>query len=186
MLKEKSYTLKSVCPMLMHNGQTADPTNAFAKAMKIISGKRAKTEADHEELARLEFLAGLYMAKGGPCIPPQNLRGMLIYAARKRKEGKLAEAGVFVTDNMLLEYDGPRDPDELWKDGRFTDRRLVVVNRARIARTRPVFDEWQGVAKVFYDDDVLSEHQLDEWLIIAGSIIGLGDYRPQYGRFEVV
>jgi hypothetical protein len=186
MLKEKEYTLKSVCPMLMHNGQMADPANVFAKAMKATSGKRAKTDADYEEMARLEFLGGLYMGKSGPVIPPQNVRGMLIRAARKRKEGKQAEAGVFILNNAVLEYNGPTDADALWEEESFRHRAIVVVGRARVARTHPIFEEWQAKVKVTYDDELVNERQLDEWFEIAGSIIGLGDWRPQFGRFEVV
>ena len=186
MLKEKEYHLKSVCPMLQHNGQTADPINPFAKSIKAISGKRSKTDADHDELARLSFLGGLYMDEDGPVIPPQNIRGMLIRAARKRKEGKLAEAGIFILDNSYLEYDGPRNADALWEDESFRHRSIVVVSRSRVPRTRPIFNEWEAKVKVNYDDDVLNESQLDEWFAIAGSIIGQGDYRPQYGRFMIV
>lgn len=190
MLKEKEYHLKSVGPMLMHNGHLADPTNKFAKAMKTISGKRAKTEADFEELARLEFLGGLYMGKNGaglvPVIPPQNVRGMLIRAARKRKEGKQAEAGIFILDNSYLEYEGPKDADALWEDESYRHRAIVVVGRNRVARTRPMFPEWEAKVKVTYDDEVVSESQLDEWFDIAGHIIGLGDWRPQFGRFEII
>jgi len=190
MLQEKSYQLKSVCPLLMHNGQLADPLNDFTIAMKAVSGKRNKTPADHQEMGRIEFLGGLYMGQNGkgiaPVIPPQNIRGMLIRAARKRKEGKLAESGLFIMDNTFLEYEGPTDPDEMWEDGRFTDRRMVVVSRSRIARTRPVFDEWEATVDVTYDDEIISESMLDEWFQIAGHIIGQGDNRPQNGRFEVV
>ena len=160
--------------------------NVFSKALKAITGKRAKTDADYEEMARIEFLGGLYMGKDGPVIPPQNIRGMLIRAARKRKEGKLAEAGIFILDNSPLEYDGPRDADGLWEEESFRDRQIVVVGRNRVARTRPIFNEWEAKVKVTYDDDVLNESQLDEWFQIAGSIIGHGDYRPQYGRFEAL
>jgi hypothetical protein len=188
MLQEKEYHLKSVCPMLVHNGQLADPMNGFAKALKVITGKRSKTDADYEEMARIEFLGGLYMGEpeDGPVIPPANIRGMLIRAARKRKEGKLAEAGIFILDNSPLIYEGPRDADSLWEDESFRDRQIVVVGRNRVARTRPIFNEWAANVKVTYDDDVLNEAQLDEWFQIAGSIIGQGDYRPQYGRFEVL
>jgi hypothetical protein len=153
--------------------------------MKAISGKRSKTEADFDELARLEFLGGLYMGKNGPVIPPQNIRGMLIVAARKRREGKLAEAGVFVMNNTELEYDGPKDADSLWEDESFRHRAIVRVRNNRVARTRPIFNEWEAKVKVTYDDDVLNESQLDEWFEISGSIIGQGDWRPLFGRFEV-
>ena len=186
MLQEKEYHLKSVCPMLQHNGQLADPLNAFSKALKAITGKRSKTDADYLEMAHVEFLGGLYMGEDGPVIPPQNVRGMLIRAARKRKEGKLCEAGVFILNNSSLEYDGPREADALWEDESFRNRAIVVVGRNRVARTRPIFNEWASKVKVTYDDDVLNEGQLDEWFRIAGSIIGQGDNRPLYGRFIVV
>lgn len=182
MLQEKEYTLKSNGPMLMHNGH---PLNPITQAMKKLSAKRAKTEADYLELSRLEFLGGLYMGEEGPIIPAANIRGMLIRAARKRKEGKLAESGLFVLEHPYLEYDGPRHPDAMWEDGRFKHEALVVVSRSRIVRTRPIFNEWKLTIKLTYDDQVLNEQQLDEWINIAGHIIGLGDWRPQYGRFSV-
>lgn len=186
MLQEKEYTLKSLCPMIMHNAQLADPMNDFSKAMKAISGKRAKTEADHMEMSHIEFLGGLYMGNDGPVIPPQNVRKMLIEAARKRKEGKLAEAGIFVLDAFPLIYDGPRNADALWEAESFRDRRIVVVGRNRIVRTRPIFNEWQSKVKILFDDDVLNQGHLDSWFEIAGNIIGLNEMRPQYGRFEVM
>ena len=190
MLQEKEYRLKSLCPMLQHNGQLADPMNPFTIALKKVSGKRAKTEADHMEMARIEFLGGLYMGQNGdgimPVIPPQNIRGMLIRAARKRKEGKLAESGLFIMDKSILEYEGPKEPDDLWADESFRHRALVVIGRSRVARTRPIFHDWEATVKVTFDDEIINEAQLDEWFEIAGHIIGQGDWRPQYGRFEVI
>ena len=48
----KSVKLKfvGVSPLLMHNSQTVDPTNKFARALKEISGKRKKVDADYENL----------------------------------------------------------------------------------------------------------------------------------------
>ena len=47
---------QGVSPLLCHNGQTADPRNAYSKAIKAISGKRKKTDSDYDEMARLEWL----------------------------------------------------------------------------------------------------------------------------------
>jgi len=186
MLQEKEYHLKSVSPLLMHNGQLADPLNPFVKAMKIISGKRKKTDADLEELARLEFLGGLYMDKNGPIIIAPAIRGMIVKAAKNRREGQLALSGVFTVKNASLQYDGPRDADALWTDGGFTDRAIVRVGTSRVVRTRPIFREWEAVISVMYDDEVVSERQLDEWVGAGGSIAGFYEMRPQLGRFEVV
>jgi hypothetical protein len=183
--KEITYQLTASSPLLMHNGQLANPLNKFARAMKQISSKRAKTDADHEELAHLEFLGGLYINGNGPCLPASNIQAMIINAARKRKEGKLAEAGIVVDAHTDLEYDGPREPEELWQVEQFRDMAMVRVQRSRIVRTRPIFNEWSATITVSYEDSICNDRQLDDWMQIAGTQVGFGDRRPQYGRFDV-
>lgn len=180
-----TYKLTADAPMLVHNGQTADPLNKWAKAMKAVSGKRKKTDADYEELARLEFMAGLYMGKDGPVIPAANIDSMVINAARKNREGKLAQSGAFCMKDVPMQYDGPRTADELWQDDRFRHVAIVRVQSARIARTRPVFRDWSATVEISYEDSVVNKAQLDAWMQIAGTQIGLGDWRPQHGRFSV-
>lgn len=59
----KTYKVKLIgeTPVMLNNDQTADPLNPIAKEMKKISSKRAKTEADHYELSKLEWFGGLYL-----------------------------------------------------------------------------------------------------------------------------
>jgi hypothetical protein len=181
--QELIYHLKSSAPLIMHNGQTADPLNKWSKAIKQISGKRNKTDADHEELARLAFIASLYLSEDGPIIPANNIESMLNDAAKKTREGKIAKAGVFCIEHARLEYDGPRTADELWADELFRDSRLVRVSTARIVRTRPIFHKWTLMVKLNIEDTVTNPQRVDDWMFIAGTQIGLGDFRPQYGRF---
>ena len=177
------YRLTSDCPMLVHNGQTADPLNKWAKAMKAVSSKRKKTDADYEELARLEFMAGLYMGKDGPVIPAANIDSMIINAAKKDREGPLAKSGAFCLSDASLEYDGPRTADELWKIEEFRHVAIVRVQTARVARTRPVFNEWAATVTMQIEDSVVNVAQVDRWFHIAGTQVGQGDWRPQHGRF---
>ena len=51
-------TIKGVSPLLLHNGQTANPLNKYARQLKAVSGKRNKTDEDFEAMAKIEFLAG--------------------------------------------------------------------------------------------------------------------------------
>lgn len=178
-----TYRLKSDCPMLQHNGQTADPTNRWSKAMKAVSGKRKKTDADYEELARIEFMAALLMGPEGPVIPSHYIDAALTGAAKKNREGPLAKSGVFCLKDASLEYEGPRTADELWADNRFRHVAIVRVQSARVARTRPVFNEWQANVTLQIEDSVVNVRQVDDWFQIAGTQIGLGDWRPQHGRF---
>lgn len=181
--KKIQYKLQSTCDMIMHSGQTADPLNQHAKALKQVSSKRAKTEADHIEMARIEFIAGLYMNKLGPVIPSGNIDAMLLAAAKKSKEGNFAKSGVFCAEHAQLEYDGPRDAKEMWELDDFRFAALVRVGMARVMRMRPIFKEWSAIVTLNVDSSTINQDRVDEWFTVAGSVIGLGDWRPQHGRF---
>ncbi len=179
------YQLTSVCPMLMHNGQLANPANKWAKLMKQISSKRAKTDADHEEMARIEFLGGLYLNEQGPVIPANVIDATLTNAARKMKEGQLAKSGLFCVAHATLVYDGPRTANLLWADERFRDQQIVKVNgKSSILRTRPIFSQWQTTVELSIEDGVINPARVTDWMHIAGTLIGFLDWRPRYGRFE--
>lgn len=184
--EEVTYKLTSSAPLLMHNGQTADPLNRWAKAIKQVSSKRIKTDADYEEMARLEFLAGLYMSESGPVLPPNMIDSMLVFAAKKSKEGQIAKGGVFCLNAASLEYVGPRTANELWESDDFRFSAIVRVGTSRVARTRPIFKEWSASVRLHVESTVVNIARIDEWMRIAGTQIGLGDWRPQYGRFTAV
>ena len=188
MYKTIKFHVQGVAPLLMHNCRLANPREPFTRAMKAITGKgKNKTDADNEELSRLEFFGGLYAnEKGAPCIPGERIEGMICEAARKTKKGKDAKAGIISDGLWELIYDGPKDAEKLWADGRFVDVRGPGVNKARIMRTRPRFDAWKLKFEVSYNPEVVNERELKEWVAKAGEIVGLCDYRPRYGRFVFV
>lgn len=70
----------------------------------------------------------------------------------------------------------------------FEDKRRMVVNRSGITRTSPGFKA--GWEATFDFDMILPEYVSDEMfleaLTLAGRVIGLAQYRPTYGRFQVV
>ncbi|WP_245293458.1 hypothetical protein [Methylobacterium sp. CCH5-D2] len=178
-----NFRLTGVSGLVMHNGQLANPLNPFAKALKAVSGKRAKTDADFEEMARIEFLGGLYVGEDGPCIPGELIEATLISAAKKVKRGPQAKAGILSDGNHPILYDGPRNPDALWAEERFRLVAGVKVGQARIMRTRPIFREWSADVFVDFMPDALNASEVEQMMRTAGSVIGLGDWRPRFGRF---
>ena len=88
-----SLTLRGRNQILLHNGQTADPRNRYAKDMKAISSKRKKVDADFDQMARIEWFAGLYVGdyqKDGntyatTTIPAHVIEGTIIGGAKKSK-----------------------------------------------------------------------------------------------------
>lgn len=180
-----SFKITGVAPLLMHNGQLADPTNPHSRSIAEVTGKRKKTDADHVEMGRREFFGSLYLMGGEPCIPGEMLEAALIKGAMKEKRGPQAKAGLLVENNVRLDYDGPRDPKVLWADERFRLRVAVKIKQAKVMRTRPRFDGWSAVVEMKFLPSMLNERELRGFLVTAGEQIGIGDWRPRFGRFSV-
>lgn len=178
-------SIDGTTPLLMHNSRLSDPLDPVAKALKRISGKRQKTDEDYLEMARIEHAGGLYHdTELGPYIPGENLTACLVKAARLSSRGPKIEQGVFIeTMRAPLVYEGKRDVDGLWADENFRHRASVKVGQQRVMRTRPYFRQWECWADGIYDSSVINLADLAEIAVTAGARIGLGDWRPRYGRF---
>ena len=173
--------------LLMHNARLADPLDPITKEKAKVSSKRKKTEEDQELLSHLEWQGGLYWHDAvGPYLPGDNVFKSLIEAARKSKDGKRVEQGLLITtDQNPLVYDGPRALDGLWEDKRFVHRCTVKQQMSRIVRTRPIFHSWRTQVEGRFDDSVLNAEDVESFAEIAGKYIGVGDWRPKHGRFDV-
>jgi hypothetical protein len=181
---------QGVSPLLCHNGQTADPRNVYSKAIKAISGKRKKTDSDYDEMARLEWLAGLYRIDGDLVIPDYVIESTMIGGAKKSKRGPQAKCGLFFTEHAPLLFEGKPDViddetlAEMFASGNFTHTIGVKVGMAKVMRTRPMFRHWSINATAQYDPDVLNLGDVAEMASDAGKLVGLGDWRPKHGRFN--
>lgn len=179
--------IEGIAPLVMHNGRLANPRDSYAKRLKEISGKRKKVDSDYEDMAQIEFEGGLYLnADSKPCIPAPVIESMLVEGAKMQRKGKAVKAGIFCPEqNYALKYKGPKTVEELWNDDRFVLEALVRVSTSRIVRTRPQFPDWSLTFDVFYNDTVLNKKDVDSILADAGQFVGLCDWRPRNGRFDV-
>lgn len=76
------------------------------------------------------------------------------------------------------------------------DSRSVVIQRSRVIRNRPRFDNWNAkfIINVLdpetwidvYDKTYGGGANIRDILIAAGKFKGICDFRPRFGRFEVV
>jgi len=183
-------TILGESPLLCHNGQTADPRNTYSKAIKAVSGKRKKTDADYEEMARLEWLAGIYRFRDDLVIPDYVLEAVFINGAKKSKRGPQAKCGLFFTEHASLVFPGKPEIinddtlGEMFTSGEFTHTVGVKVGMAKVMRTRPMFRSWSLFATAQFDPDVLNLRDIEEIANDAGKLVGLGDWRPKHGRFN--
>ena len=179
--------------IILHNGRTADPLDEYAKALKSVTSKTKKTDADHEQMALLEFLAGFYVVDGDLVLPDHVIEASMVAGAKKTKSGPKAKAGVFVMGNPSLQFSGRPDVPtfttavlaKLFSEGQHHLSSRVTVNGKRVIRTRPYLRDWSCVVDLEYDEEFVNREQVIGFLRDAGRQVGLCDWRPKYGRFDV-
>lgn len=183
-MKHLQVKITGISPLLMHSDRFANPLDPATKAHKELTGKRKKTDADHEAIAKSEWMGSLYHDPAvGPYIPGQNLDATLQEAAKLQKLGKkFKQAVMVIEDQVPLIYTGPRDPEALFAAG-FLDVRGVKVAMAKLMRCRPKFNQWAAQFTVAFNEDVLNTEEVLKAINDAGSLIGVCDYRPRFGKF---
>jgi hypothetical protein len=178
--------LVGIAPMLQHNEILVDAMNPLVRVHKQLTTKRRKTEADLEAIKKSEWTLGMYREDDRPCVPVDWLLATIKEGARKNKLGKQAQSGIFpVCASFPLEYDGPKDLEGMWQSERFLDYRGIRNQAAKVMRARPRFDRWSVSVRLDVSEPVISCEDVITALKIAGATIGIGDYRPRFGRFAV-
>lgn len=174
-------------PLLMHSDLLANPLHPDTKAHKALTAKRKKTDEDHEAIAHSEFISGCYWNEhDGFHVPGQNFDAAFLAGAKLSKMGTHWKRGaVVVTDQAKLLFDGPKTPEALWNDRRFVDCRGVKVGTAKVMRYRAIFMEWATTVDVALNPEVLDVSEAKKAIMDAGRLIGVCEYRPRFGRFEV-
>jgi hypothetical protein len=183
-MKQLKVRISGISPLLMHSDRFANPLDKATKAHKELTGKRKKTDSDHEAIAKSEWNGSLYHRDDmGPYIPGQNLDATLQEAAKLQKLGKKFKQAVMVVENEVpLIYKGPRDREGLFDAG-FFDVRGVKVSMAKLMRCRPKFNEWAAEFTVAFNEEVLNSEEVKKAIHDAGQLVGVCDYRPRFGKF---
>ncbi len=170
-----AVTISGLAPILFHRWNV-EAVETKAKAAK---GSAAKKSDDVESY--------LYRNDDGEiCLPGEYLRQAIIHAAKFKQDPRSPRKSAMdlfkaaVISLTPLASMGVTEPD-------FLDRRRVMVQRNGITRTRPAMKEgWRAEIDLMvnlpeYVPPILLRQVLDD----AGRLIGVGDFRPTYGRFAV-
>ena len=192
MFTQYRIKIKGLSPIIHHNGAAGLDAGSPANIEKASLTKKKGTNRTNVEVSRIQELEceiALYVtADGKPTIPAAALRACIETGARKLKQGPQVREGLLVHKVEEFIYDHAKlgsTVAELSKSTQFVVP--VVVQRARVLRTRPKFDDWAVVFTIEVDDELIDKQQLETWLDIAGRRIGLCDWRPEksgsFGRF---
>ena len=202
-MKELKIKLVGQSPLITHNIRLANPLGEYAQAMKSLTGKRNKTDADLKEIAKLEWEGGLYLEDGVVVMPAKCLNSCFFEGAKKKKNGpKWRTGAILPSEHYPMEYNGAKinisvngdipNPDLDKYYSNFNDQRMVRVGTGQILRTRPLFLGWSVPdVGIMYDENILDKRTLLQICEDAGYLVGLCEMRPgskgggTYGRFIV-
>jgi hypothetical protein len=190
-MEQVTVKIVGTSPLMMHNGRLVNPLDPIVKEMKKITSKTKKTDEDYDQLARLEFIGGLYYdSKIGPYIPANCLWATIRAGARLQKKGPAVERGLMMVGSMFpLSYTGTRKSTEMYDAG-FADIRNAKPPGAsgQVMRCRPKFDPpWSVAFDMTFDGAQMASDELRYWTEQAGLLLGLCDGRKGLGmgRFTV-
>lgn len=171
--------------ILLHRWQS-DSVEAKSKAAK---GSRAKKTDDLESYVwRNE--------EGNMCLPGHYVRGSLIdprngaakYQQDPRSSRKSAldlfKAGVIALTDLAVLTKADGSIAEHWE---YVDRRRVTVHGAGVTRERPALTAgWSAeVEFMILLPQYIDQSLFRRTLVDAGRLVGVGDFRPTFGRFSI-
>ena len=188
-MKNLKVTWKGTSPLIMHSCQCVNPLHPISVELKKYTSKKKKTEDDLKKISDLEWESGAYWKEGlGLYIPAENVRATLVNGAKEIRKGTDIQKYVDILDLYIpFNYGENLTKQELIDSYEYRDTRPMTVNRAKVMRTRPRFDQWNITFKMRYDETKIDLDVIMMSLKNAGNYIGLCDSNKYgYGRFVVI
>jgi hypothetical protein len=188
-MKRIEVSLAGVTPLLM-NRMSDD------QLLALHAGDRRKFKSRREP--REEATRKVYQTRDGdPYLPTENLMACLISAGMYIKlDGKRQMStkqstllpGFLTIEDAYLPLVNNEESPAAWE---------VDMRQGRnpnggeaVCVIRPRFDQWAFKTSFLIDGESIGEDVIRELVDIAGSRIGIGDFRPQrrgvFGKFKVV
>lgn len=160
-------------PLLMHN-----PESMLQESKPKLTTEKYDAKDEAEKNAYKLPSGELY-------IPSRALFKAIINGASFKKAGKYSAKGVLSGNIRIEPYKillGTKKYE--------IDLQTVVIQNARIVRSRPRLDKWRAKFNIIYNEQFIGNPEIiKSCLIDAGSRIGILEYRPQkggnFGTFKI-
>ena len=127
------------------------------------------------------------------CLPSEYLRMSIVNAAKFRQDPRSPRKSAMDLYKAALVSLKPLVPlvnvaGEYPKVWDYEHRCRVQIQRAGITRCRPAFKEgWRVEIPLLVNlPEYVNPSDLNDVIASAGRLIGVGDFRPTYGRFQIV
>jgi hypothetical protein len=175
-------TIEGTAPILFHRW-SVDGVEAKAKAAKNSAAKKS------DDLETYIYRND----KGQLCLPAEYLRGAVIGASKFKQDPRsprksaqdLCKAAIISMEELCVLTDAADKAYKVWD---YEDRRRACIQRNGITRVRPALHAgWRVTVPLMVNlPEYISPQLLNELVQMAGKLIGIADFRPTFGRFNVV
>lgn len=167
--------IEGVADLLFHRWNC----ESVEEKSKAAKGSKAKKTDDVESYVYRN-------AEGFLCLPGEYVRQSCIMAAKFRQDPRSPRKSAF--DLFKAALVSLTDLASLGsKEWEYLDKRRVCVQRNSITRSRPAFHAgWKTEVQLMVTlPEYVSPQILQEVLTNAGRLVGVGDFRPTYGRYQI-
>ncbi len=121
----------------------------------------------------------------GCYIPSKHIRACFVQAGSSFKAGGMRTYKKML--NAVIEIDPDRIPLKK-KTYDYVHKEFVKLQGNQVLRFRPAFEKgWEAEFKlIILDEEQIPVDVMKQIAEYAGKFIGIGDWRPHFGRFEIV
>lgn len=175
-------------PLIPHNGRLADPLNQYSQDLKRITSKRTKVDDDLRQAMWIEARGAAYETDDNLLgLPTANMWRCIYDASKFFKKGEdIKRALVHSGDTPALLVDGKTvDVDAYLSDIDHIFRIGVKQGKSTVMRSRPIVHNWSCTFDFELITEVINPRDLSPILDRASRFVGLGDWRPIYGTFDL-
>jgi hypothetical protein len=174
-MKQIEVGIQGVSPYLMHRFGGTD-----ASELDNARGKRSVGAPDYS----LEAEKALYKNEQGIYVPSRQVEASMIKAS---SNFQIPGKGKKTFKDLLKGFVFIEEPELIMNPQKYeVDIQAVRIQRARIVRYRPIFREWTLKFHInIQEENEIPDKIVQDILTHAGQYVGIGDYRPRYGRFRV-
>ena len=193
-MKTVKFKLIGTGPLMLQNGQTANPRNRYAKELKQLNKDKRRRGADVDaildKMADVEVASCLYWDDElGLHMPAENIRAAFIEGAKLSRGGANVKRYCMVMGPAKLIYEGPQDVAGIVADKNFHYEAIVKVGMVKVPKTRAVIPYgWSCEIEIgLMPGDVIDEKDVIKYMTDAGLYCGIGASRTYaFGRFTAV
>ena len=167
-MKRVKVEIEGVAPLLQHKMPEEDVNKP---------SRKHQDKKDNPE----DFL---YKTGRKICQPASHIeRAMQQTASKFKIVGRGKKTYKDAAKTVIVEPDMIEHSIQKWEP--YSASVVIPSTRGRVMRIRPMLKKWKLSFTMLWDEKLIPKSVLKDMLDSAGAEVGIGDWRPRFGRFMV-